>query len=88
MVFFGVAAGSGNPIAEGDVRLEQVIQPSGRSSFFKSHQQTAAQDADELRNRGRFGFEDGLQDHLPAESIERPCQYTLLAHKGALFSRW
>jgi hypothetical protein len=46
------------------VRFEQVIQPSGRSSFLESHQQTAAQPAKELQNRGRFRFEDGLQDQL------------------------
>ena len=46
------------------MRLEQVIQPGGGSSFFESHQQAAVQPADELQNRGRFRFEDGLQDQL------------------------
>jgi hypothetical protein len=51
------------------VRSQQVIQPSGRSSFFESHLQAAAQPTEELQNRGRFRFEEGLQISLPAESM-------------------
>ena len=46
------------------MRLEQVIEAGGGSSFFEGHQQTATEPADELQNRGCFRFEDGLQDQL------------------------
>ena len=49
------------------MRLEQVIQPGRRSSFFESHQQAAVQPTDKLQNRGRFRFQDGLQDQLAGE---------------------
>ena len=79
------------------MRLEQVIQPGGGSSFFESHQQTAVQPADELQNRGRFRFEDRLQDQLAGGIQDRNRDRCLmnvhanilcLVHNGAPFGRW
>jgi hypothetical protein len=49
----------------GDVRLEQIVQPSGPGSFFRGQAQTAAQTANKLKNRLRFRFENGLHHQIP-----------------------
>jgi len=80
-----------------DARPEQVIQPGGRSSFFESHQQAAAQPIDELQNGGIFCFQDGLQDQLTGGIHHRNRDRCLmnvhanilcLVHNGAPFGRW
>jgi hypothetical protein len=61
--------------------------------FFESHQQAAAQPTDELQNRGRFRFQDGLQDQLAGGIHDRNRDRCLmnihanilcLVHNGAL----
>ena len=48
----------------GDMRLEQVVQPSRPGSFFKGHKQASAQPLNELQNRCRFGLDDRLHYQL------------------------
>src|SRR6266699_2464488 len=53
----------------GHMRLQQVIQPCGPSSFLKRDMQISAQPLDKLQNGYRLRFDDGLHDTLPAEFI-------------------
>src|SRR5215472_15176451 len=46
--------------------LEQVVQPSCPSSFFKGHRQASAQPLNELQNRCRFCLEDRFHYQLAA----------------------
>ena len=46
------------------VRLQQVIQPRGPSSFFKRDKHVSAQPLDKLQNGHRLRFDDGLHYQL------------------------
>jgi hypothetical protein len=46
------------------MRLEQVVQPSSPGAFFEGHEQAAAQSRQELKDGGRFGFQDGFHHYL------------------------
>jgi len=48
----------------GHMRLQQVIQPRGPSSFFKRDKHVCAQPLDKLQNGYRLRFYDGLHDYL------------------------
>src|SRR5271169_746034 len=50
----------------GDVWLQQVKQPGGPGSFFKSDMQVPAQPFHKLKNGGRLRFDDRLHNYLPS----------------------
>src|SRR5207244_8189595 len=54
----------------GHMRLQQVIQPCGPSSFLKRDMQISAQPLDKLQNGYRLRFDDGLHDYLASRSEE------------------
>jgi hypothetical protein len=47
-----------------DVRLNQVVQPGGRSPFLKRDVQVSMQTAKKLQNRDRFGFDHAFHHQL------------------------
>jgi hypothetical protein len=48
-----------------DVRLQEVVQPSGRGSFFKRDVQISAQPVDTLHNHVGFRLDDAFHHDLP-----------------------
>ena len=48
----------------GNVRFQQVVQPSGPSPFFKGHIQIPTQPLERLHNRRRLRFDNRLHPQL------------------------
>jgi hypothetical protein len=48
----------------GDVRLQQVIQPSRPRAFFKSDPQASTEPLEKLQNGAGFGFDDAFHHQL------------------------
>ena len=77
-----------------DVRLQQVVQPGGPSSFFKRDVQVPAQPAHKLQNHAGFRFDDTFHHDLSGSIHDRARNAFLVdihadifgaSHKGCPF---